>query len=135
MRAHRLSLKTRIAFAFGIAWLALVVIIGVVRAGDQHEYAPGMVPPTAEEEIDIQRWIPATCCRTNKCCFKVAPTAIHPLSRDEYQVVATGQTVKRTGWSEDGQTWRCACDLQPNGGWKVHLKANTRCVFPAPAGY
>ena len=44
------------------------------------------------------------------------------------RVVATGQVLPRTGWSQDGQT-----DLI-DGKWVVHPGANTRCVFPAPAG-
>lgn len=104
------------------------------RANDLHEYSAGMIPPTAAEEADIAEWIPVQCCRSNNCCFKVPASALHPLSRDEYVVVASGQTVPRTGWSRDGQTWRCACD-DTGKGWKVHLKADTRCIFPAPAGY
>jgi hypothetical protein len=93
-----------------------------------------MIPPTPQEAIDIQEWIPQRCCRTNNCCFKVPASAVHPLSRDEWVVVASGQKIARTGWSRDGQTWRCACDQMESGGWRIHPKANTRCIFPQATG-
>jgi hypothetical protein len=118
--------------ALAIAIFAIVITAtGRARAQSIDEL---MVPPTAAEAEDIKTWIDATCCRTSGCCRKVRPSALHPLNRDQYQVVASGQVVPRTGWSRDGQTWRCACDLV-EGRWVVHLLANTRCVYPAPTGY
>ena len=66
--------------------------------------------------------------------MKVKPSALRPLYNDkkEIEVVATGQVLPRTGWSRDENTWRCTCDWMGEGQWRVHLKANTRCVFTLP---
>jgi len=95
--------------------------------------AEDLIEPTPLEAADIARWIPQFCCRTNNCCRKVHESALIQLPGGEVRVVATGQVLPRTGWSQDGQTWRCTCDLI-DGKWVVHPGANTRCVFPAPAG-
>lgn len=93
-----------------------------------------LIPPTPEEYKAIQKWIPSTCCWTNNCCMKVKPSALRPLYNDkkEIEVLATGQILPRTGWSQDTNTWRCTCDYVSVGNWRVHLKANTRCVFTLP---
>jgi hypothetical protein len=128
-----------LAFYFGLAFGVLGVLLIMLLTGTHFARAQSidelMVPPTAAEAKDIENWIPQVCCRTAGCCRKVQPTALHPLNRDLYQVVASGQLIYRTGWSRDGQTWRCACDHQPDGTWLVHLRANTRCIFPAMQGY
>jgi hypothetical protein len=95
--------------------------------------AEDLIEPTPQEAADITRWIPQSCCRTNNCCRKVHESALIQLSDGKVRVVATGQVLPRTGWSQDGQTWRYACDLI-DGRWVVHPGANTRCVFPVPAG-
>lgn len=59
--------------------------------------------------------------------------ALIQLPNNQVRVVTTGQVLPRTGWSQDGQTWRCTCDLI-EGKWVTHPHANTRCVFPVPAG-
>lgn len=69
------------------------------------------------------------CCVTQNCCFKVDSKDMTALPDGFFRVVASGQVVARTGYSRDGHFWRCACD-QINGKWTVHLKANTRCIFP-----
>jgi hypothetical protein len=100
-----------------------------------HAAAEELIPPTAEEAEDIKRWIDASCCRTSGCCRKVHEGALIQLPNKEVRVASTGQVLPRTGWSQDGQTWRCTCDW--NAGtkqWDVHPHANTRCVFPVPAG-
>jgi hypothetical protein len=113
-----------------VVFILLFVIFVVGDAwGDDR-----LIEPTPQEYADIQKWIPATCCWTNNCCKKIHASAITPLSRDEYRINATGQPVKRSGWSQDGQTWRCTCDLI-EGRWVVSVKANTRCLFPVPNGY
>ncbi|HXF88152.1 MAG TPA: hypothetical protein VNK48_07365 [Xanthobacteraceae bacterium] len=89
--------------------------------------------PTPQEAADIRLWIPHQCCVTNDCCRKVHESALILLPGDLVRVAATGQVLPRTGWSRDGQTWRCACDFV-DGQWVVHSGANTRCVFPVPAG-
>jgi hypothetical protein len=115
--------------------LALILAI-IISAAHAQSVDDVMVPPPAAEAEDIKTWIDPKCCRTNGCCRKVSPSALvgAPGDRFAYTVVATGQTLNRTDWSRDGQTWRCACD-QINGKWVVHLLANTFCIFPAPTGY
>jgi hypothetical protein len=73
-------------------------------------------------------WIPASCCVTNDCCWEVSERELHPMANDSWQVMATSQVVKRTGWTPDGKFYRCACDLA-EGKWVKHQGANTRCVF------
>lgn len=80
----------------------------------------------------LQSWIPSHCCVNNRCCFAITAADVRPLSGDRWEVLATGQVVKRTNWSPDGGYWRCACDLVGTD-WAVHDKANTRCLFvPLP---
>lgn len=110
-----------VAFAFA-AWL----LIGYARSEE-------LVEPTPQEAKDIERWIPQACCRTNNCCRKVHEGALIQLPNNQVRVVTTGQVIPRTGWSQDGQTWRCTCDLK-DGQWVVHPNANTRCVFPVSSG-
>lgn len=94
-----------------------------------------LVPPTPAEAADIATWIPSSCCWSNRCCRKVGDSAFVPLANNQYRIVASGQVVTRNGWSRDGNNWRCTCDQDDSGKWVVHLKANTRCLFPAaPAG-
>lgn len=114
---------------------SLIVCVGLHSAAVAQSVDAELVPPTPEEARDIATWIDRNCCWSNNCCRKVKPTALHPLSRDQYRVVATGQIVPRTDWSRDGNTWRCTCDQNEEGRWVVHLKANTRCIFPVPQGY
>ena len=66
--------------------------------------------------------------------MKVKSSALRPLYNDakEIEVLATGQVLPRTGWSKDENTWRCTCDYVSVGNWRVHPKANTRCVFTLP---
>lgn len=61
-----------------------------------------LIEPTPQEEAEIARWIPQYCCRTNKCCRKVHESALIQLAGGEVRVVATGQVLPRTGWSQDG---------------------------------
>lgn len=118
-----------------LTWTFLLFMAAVSRSQQTFIPIPESAFPTAEEEEDIKRWIPIQCCRGNRCCFKVNMSALTPQPFDSWKVNASGQVLKRTGWTQDGQAWRCACDLQTNGTWLPHLTANTRCVFPIPMGY
>ena len=120
-------------FAYTLRWLwvamlALAVLIHTARAED-------LIPPTPEEAADIATWIPGACCRTNNCCRKVHESALIALPNNQVRVRTTGQILPRTGWSQDKNTWRCACDLQSDGSWLVHPHAQTRCVFDHASGY
>jgi hypothetical protein len=116
--------------------LLLVLLVVTATYAADEEVDAVLVPPTPEEYADIQKWISSTCCWTNNCCRKVKPSALTPLGDDHWRVEATGQISRRTGWSQDGNTWRCTCDYSgsPIGRWIVHLKANTRCIFPVASG-
>jgi hypothetical protein len=77
----------------------------------------------------LRQWIPIHCCVTNQCCWEITPKEVQSLDGDKWEVLATGQVLKRTNWSPDGKYYRCACDLV-DGQWIRHLGANTRCIFP-----
>jgi hypothetical protein len=81
------------------------------------------------EHPNCAGWISASCCCTNNCCFEVAPGTVEAIGDDLYRVIASGQVLKRTGWSMDGRFMRCACD-PIEGQWTVHPAAHTRCIFP-----
>jgi hypothetical protein len=121
-------------YALRWLWIAMIAVAMLLHAYSMARADDTLIEPAPQEYADIQTWIPQTCCWTNNCCKKVHISAITPLSRDEYRINASGQTVKRKGWSQDGQTWRCTCD-NIDGRWVVHLKADTRCLFPVPNGY
>lgn len=117
-----------------IGWAALCVV-AFVCLWSFRVLASDLVEPTPEEAEDIKRWIPATCCRTNNCCRKVRPEALIQHRDDDVEVAATRQILKRTGWSQDKNTWRCTCDYNnQTKEWDVHINANTRCVFPHAYG-
>lgn len=118
-----------IGAALGALFAALVIFIVAGVSGAKAQGST-LIPPTPQEEADIQTWIPRTCCWSNKCCFKVPRRAVTALSGGRYRVEVTGQVVPRTDWSRDGQTWRCTCDYDPAKGWVAHEQANTRCLFP-----
>ncbi len=73
-------------------------------------------------------WIPATCCVTNDCCWEITESEVRPVDGEHWEVLATSQVVRRTGWTPDGKFYRCACDLAGNK-WIKHQGANTRCIF------
>lgn len=123
-----------VGLALLLRWLAVPLIIcALLLVGIACVGAEELIEPTPQEAADIATWIPSQCCRTNNCCRKVPESALIQLPNNDVRVVTTGQVLKRTGWSQDGQTWRCTCD-PIDGKWVVHPNANTRCVFPVPAG-
>lgn len=81
----------------------------------------------------LRSWIPPQCCVTQDCCFEIAPGDVIQLPDDQWRIVASGQVLRRSGWSKDWRYWRCACDLR-EGRWTVHPTAYTYCIFvPPPA--
>lgn len=119
-----------LAYALRWLWIAMIAVALLLQAYAAAKADDELVDPTPQEYADIQRWISSTCCWT-----KVKPSALTPLGDDEWRVEATGQIRKRTGWSQDGNTWRCTCDFMGSPGrWVVHPKANTRCIFPVANG-
>lgn len=109
-------------------WLAIFLcfalligsVLGVKQVrGQEHHSNPWLLS-----------WIPATCCVTNDCCWKVSSRELRSLPEDEWEVRSTGQVRKRTGWSPDGNYYRCACDYNnEQRRWIKHQGANTRCIF------
>jgi hypothetical protein len=123
-----------VAFALRWLWIAMIAVAVLLFAYSAAR-TENLIEPTAAEAADIATWIPAFCCRTNNCCRKVHESALLALPNNRIRVRATGQEIPRTGWSQDRNTWRCACDPQPDGSWRVHPQAHTRCVFDHPAVY
>jgi hypothetical protein len=82
-----------------------------------------------QQNPNCEGWISHSCCCTNDCCFVVEPGTVEAVDQDHYRILATGQILKRTGWSKNGMFMRCACD-QIEGKWTVHSGAMTRCIFP-----
>lgn len=120
MKQHKLTCKMKLVIVIA----AIIALIGLARA-----YAQEPVLATPDEQREMMTWIPPSCCVTNNCCFKVSEKEIRPLPDDYWLIVATGQHIKRTDWSQNGHNIRCACDMQ-EGVWVVHEKARTRCIFP-----
>lgn len=110
-------------------WIMVgLILLAALTLGCVAVWAEELTPPTPEEALSIQSWIPARCCRTNNCCMKVSEDALIALPDNQVRVRTTGQILPRTGWSQDKNTWRCTCDWL-DGKWVVHPNANTRCVF------
>jgi len=89
------------------------------------------MPALAQQDThpNCAGWIDFSCCCTNNCCFEVQPGTVEQIDEDHWRIVASGQVLKRTGWSKDGRFMRCACD-SIDGKWTVHPAAFTRCIFP-----
>jgi hypothetical protein len=84
------------------------------------------------QEEDCRGFIDTKCCCTKSCCFQIRSTDILPQPNDHYLILATGQLIKRTGWSPDGTIMRCACKYV-DGQWVQDVKENTLCLYvPQP---
>lgn len=124
-----------LAYALRWLWIAMIAVAMLLHAYSMAR-AEELIEPTEQEYSEIQKWIPATCCWTGNCCKKVHASALIQLPDNRVRVVATGQELPRTGWSQDGQTWRCTCDFVPALSiWRSHPHAKTHCMFPVPQGY
>ena len=105
-------------WALALAAVTALAVAGVALAGEYHSN-PWLLS-----------WIPATCCVTNDCCWEISESELRSLPNDNWEVISTGQVLKRTDWSADGKFYRCACDHDTTaGGWIRHQGANTRCIF------
>lgn len=105
--------------------ITLALFLTTVTASAQENPFPNC------QEFGVQ--IPGACCCTNDCCREAEPNEFLHLGDDQYRSRVTGQVVRRTGWSADGRTIKCACDLI-DGKWTKHPKADVRCLFmPMPA--
>lgn len=79
--------------------------------------------------------IPVICCCSNNCCEEAKAGEFRHEGGDNYRSVVTGQAVKRSGWSADGRTIKCACDFDmKTKAWVKHPKAFIRCLWlPMPS--
>jgi len=67
---------------------------------------------------------------TNDCCWQISESEVRPVSGDRWEILSTGQIQPRTGWSPDGNFYRCACDWDKDSArWIRHQGAWTRCLF------
>lgn len=73
--------------------------------------------------------IATSCCCTANCCSEARAGEFAHLGGKTYRVIATGQEVERTGWSPDGRTIKCACDLI-GATYTKHPRAKVHCFFP-----
>ena len=91
--------------------------------------------PSIQEQDALKKWIPTECCVSSNampagtgCCFRIDPGDVTEIGDGKYRIDATGQVIAIRP-SQDGNWYRCACDQLPGGGWVVHEKANTRCLY------
>jgi hypothetical protein len=93
------------------------------------------LPQTNPNCTEFGFQISNACCCTNGCCREADPGEVVHVEDDLYRIVPSGQIIKRTGWSPDGRTVRCSCDLDvTTGKWVQHPKAQTRCLYmPMPS--
>ena len=84
---------------------------------------------SAAGQDNCEGWISTGCCCSNSCCFVVEPGTVEAVDHEHYRIIASGQIIKRTGWSMNGRFMRCACD-QIEGKWTIHPTAFTRCIYP-----
>jgi hypothetical protein len=92
-----------------------------------HRVALPQTTPNCDEFKDDVGRISTACCCSNNCCSPAKESEFQHIEGDSYRVVATGQIVKRTGWSH-GATIKCACD-QIAGIWTKHDRAFVRCLY------
>lgn len=62
-----------------------------------------------EDYPNCRGFIDRTCCCTNNCCRTISMRDVEPVG-NSYRVIATGQTVERLYWSNDGETILCDCN-------------------------
>jgi len=96
------------------AWLVLAQLPG----------SPAL-PPTCHGFIN-----PGCCC-THDCCWPIPATDLDSLPFGQWRIKATGQEMKQTGWSPDGQYWRCAC-RHTGKEWVRDVQARTSCLYVPP---
>jgi hypothetical protein len=109
-----------------LAKLAFVIVILLLL----YKAARGQDFPNCTE-FGFQ--ISTSCCCSAGCCKEAKEGEVVHVEGDLYRIVPSGQIIKRTGWSPDGRTIRCACDLIENK-WTVHPTAFTRCLYmPMPS--
>jgi hypothetical protein len=129
------ELKTpRRSFASLVGKACLLLLLVALYLAVAFVISALVVPVKARAQEDNCQGgaISTNCCCTNNCCRSIPSTDIVPVGPDEYLIVASGQTIKRTGWSPDGTIIRCACD-KIDGKWIVYPKAHTRCLYlPMP---
>jgi hypothetical protein len=111
----------------GLLACALMVCLYIVAT------AKIALPQTYPNCTEFGFQISGFCCCTNDCCREAEAGEFTHIGNELYRSNVTGQIIRRTGWSPDGRTVKCSCDLQ-GGKWVKHPKANVRCLFvPMPS--
>lgn len=125
-----------IAFVVGLGcvlYYALLVafVIGVIVIYDANKK-----PARAQDWPNCREFgfnIATSCCCTANCCSEAEPGEFRHMGGNTYRSTVTGQDIERKGWSPDGRTVKCACDLI-NGTYTKHPLARVHCLFvPMPA--
>jgi hypothetical protein len=117
------------ASAYAMKWFLSVVAVGMLGWAVAITVAGAQEPAQQKDNAWMRSWIPVSCCVTNDCCYKIDAKEVQPVGEDKWQVKQTGQVVKRTDWSPDGQYYRCACSLK-DGQYVQDRSAHTYCIFP-----
>jgi hypothetical protein len=101
----------------------LFVAVHTARAQDISNY------PSCHGFIEFK------CCCTRNGCFEIPNDAAEFVGDDHWRIKATGEIVKRTGWSKNGKTYRCANERDENGFYTRvgDPTATTKCFWPVPA--
>lgn len=89
---------------------------------------PFSITEANELKEHLSTFIAHNCCYTNNCCFLITEKDLTDLGNGKYKINITGQEIFRTGFSPDGQYWRCACEHIGNQ-WVVFKEAATRCLY------
>jgi len=116
-----------------ISAAAFVALVGIFVLALHRVALPQQNFPNCDAfKDDLGVSISTDCCCSANCCSPAKDSEFVHVEGDHYRVVATGQVVKRTGWSH-GATVKCACD-HINGIWTKHEKAFVRCLYPPYPG-
>jgi len=92
----------------------------------------GQDRPSSEAFPNCRGYIGHECCCTNFCCEDVPSSAVRNIGGDMWEVVASGQVLKRTGWSPEGVYTLCHCD-NIDGKWTITPTSFARCLYvPLP---
>lgn len=114
----------------GVAFIQAVLVFALILFGMNYRPAWGQQNPNCTQ-FGFQ--IGVTCCCSNDCCREAEAGEFSHVGGDQYRSNVTGQVIVRTGWSPDGRTVKCACDMADNGRWFKHARANVRCLWvPRP---
>ena len=91
------------------------------------------LPQTNPNCTEFGFQISTNCCCSANCCSEAGEDEFRHVGENLYRSTVTGQVIKRTGWSPDGRTIKCAC-TQIEGTWTKRPDSLVRCLFmPQPS--